>query len=58
MKCGVMHDIQKDDNGKYTLTTQAVRMGATPSTRNKTPKEIVKNKWLCGGTVKKIGETK
>ena len=56
MICGVMHDIQKDDNGKYTLTTQAVRMGATPSTRNITPNEIVKNKWLCGGTVKKIGE--
>lgn len=56
MICGVMHDIQKDDNGKYTLTTQAVRMGSTPSTRNITPNEIVKNKWLCGGTVKKIGE--
>lgn len=54
--CGSTNEIKKDENGHYTLTTTGTRMGSVPTTRKITPQEIVTNKWLCGGTIKKIGE--
>ena len=55
---GSSNDIKQNDNGNYILTSRPAQMGAEAKTSEITEDEIIGNKSLCGGTIKKLDDNK
>lgn len=55
---GCISELEKDDNGNFLLKTRAVMMGAEEHTRPISEDQILSDKGLCAGTIKKLDDNK
>ena len=55
---GCISELEKDDDGNFLLKTRAVMMGAEEHTRPISEEQILSDKGLCAGTIKKLDDNK
>ena len=55
---GSIRKLEKDENGNFFLKSRAVMMGAEEHTRPITEDQILSDKGLCAGTIKKLDDNK
>ena len=55
---GVIRELSKDDNGNFFLKSRAVMVGAEEKTRPISEEQILADKGLCAGTIKKLDDNK
>ena len=55
---GSIRKLEKDENGNFFLKSRAVMMGAEEHTRPISEEQILSDKGLCAGTIKKIDDNK
>ena len=55
---GVISKLEKDENGNFFLKSRPVLMGAEEKTRPISEEQILSDKGLCAGTIKKLDDNK